>query len=94
MEPLAEEMVERVSWFSPIDYEILLFYDKYDILASAKVISVNIDYTRQYTNKRLNKLTAEGLLEQDDESGLFGLSDRGRRFLAGDLDASDLEDDD
>lgn len=89
-----EEMVERVSWFSPIDYEILLFYEDHDILASPKVISVNIDYNRQYTSKRLNALSNHEIIHKDEDSGLFGLTDKGRKFLAGELDASELERDD
>ncbi|MFC4449812.1 MarR family transcriptional regulator [Halorussus aquaticus] len=84
-------MVERVRWMSPIDYEILLFFEDHDILVSPKVLAVNIDYDRQYTSKRCRKLTQEGILEQDD-SGLYRLSDKGRKFLSGDLDAEELED--
>lgn len=89
-----DEMVERVSWFSPVDYEILLFFGNHDIEASAKVISANIEYDRQYVNKRLRELAEEGLLQKNEESGLYELSELGREFLSGDLDASDLERDD
>lgn len=87
-----KDMVERVSWMSPIDYEILLFYDNHDIFASPKVVSVNIDYDRQYTSKRIRNLRDEGILEKDD-SGLYSLTGKGRQFLAGELEASELEDD-
>jgi predicted transcriptional regulator len=86
-----KEMVERVRWMSPIDYEILLFFEDHEILVSPKVLGANIEYDRQYTSKRCRKLTQEGILEQDGESGLYGLSDRGRRFLAGELDAEEFE---
>lgn len=84
------EMVERVRWMSPIDYEILLFFEEHDIFVSPKVLGANIDYDRQYTSKRCRKLMDEGIL-QKDESGLYTLTEKGRRFLAGDLDASELE---
>ncbi|OYR80865.1 phage repressor protein [Halorubrum ezzemoulense] len=84
------EMVERVSWFSPIDYEILEFFEDHDILASPKVIGVNIDYDRQYTSKRCRVLLDEGLLDQA-QSGIYKLSDRGRSFLAGEVDPDTLE---
>ena len=93
MSPI-DEMVERVSWFSPVDYEILLFFENHDIEASAKVISANIEYDRQYVSKRLRELADESLLQKNDESGLYELSEHGRDFLAGDLNASDLEGDD
>jgi len=85
-----ETMVERVAWMSPIDYHILEFYDEYDIEASPKVVAENIGYERVYTGKRLKTLTASGLLVQE-ENGLYQLTDRGRAFLAGDLDAADLD---
>ncbi|RLM31507.1 MarR family transcriptional regulator, partial [Haloarcula sp. Atlit-120R] len=37
-------MVEIISWFSPADYEILLFYESHDIGATSKVVAYNIDY--------------------------------------------------
>jgi len=83
-----EEMVERVSWFSPVDYEIFLFFEDHDILVSPKVIAVNIGYDRQYVYKRLRVLTEARLLEGED--GIYELTDRGREFLAGDLDEDDL----
>lgn len=83
-------MVERVSWMSPIDYFILDFYEDHDIEASPKVVAENIGYDRQYTGKRLKTLASEDLLQQG-ENDLYGLTDRGREFLAGELDADALE---
>ena len=88
--PSIKEMVERVQWMSPIDYEILLFFEEHDILVTPKVLGSNIDYDRQYTSKRCRELTEKEILRQD-ESGLYGLSQKGRQFLAGKLDADDLE---
>jgi predicted transcriptional regulator len=85
-----DTMVQRVSWMSPIDYFILEFYEDHDIEASPKVVAENINYDRQYTGKRLKTLASEGLLVQK-ENGLYCLTDRGRGFIAGDLDAEDLE---
>jgi DNA-binding MarR family transcriptional regulator len=85
-----KDMVERVPWMSPIDYEIILFFDNHDILASPKVVSVNIDYDRQYTSKRLSKLEEAGLLVKES-SGLYQLSDLARDFLNGEIDADELD---
>lgn len=87
-----EEMVERVAWMSPIDYEILLFFEEHDILASPKVISANIKYDRQYTSKRCRELLKSGILEKSDEYGLYHLSELGKEFLTGEMDADDLPD--
>jgi|GEM_PF-1586759 len=82
-------MVHRISWFRPADYAILRFYDDHDIYISAKGLARNLDYSRQYVNRRLNVLADAGLLARDD--GLYALSDRGRAFLAGGLDLADVE---
>ncbi|MBP1985959.1 MarR family transcriptional regulator [Halolamina salifodinae] len=85
-----EEMVERVSSFSPVDYEILQFFEEHDILASPKVVAVNIDYDRQYVSKRLGELRDLDLLRKD-ESGLYELTDYARSFLDGEVDPEKLE---
>lgn len=82
-------MVERVEWMSPIDYEILLFFEEHDIRVSPKVLSANIDYDRQYTSKRCRRLMEAGILEKD-ESSLYSLTKNGRAFLTGELEASAL----
>ena len=89
--PSLDEMVEHVEWMSPIDYEILIFFEKHDIRVSPKVLAINIEYDRQYTSKRCQRLTEAGILERESE-GVYSLSDKGREFLKGDLDASELED--
>nr|WP_167603407.1 helix-turn-helix domain-containing protein [Halorubrum sodomense] len=84
------EMVERVSWLSPVDYEVLEFFESHDIVTSPKVLAANIDYDRQYVSKRCQTLLSSGLLEQP-EDGLYRLSDLGRDFLAGDVEAEVIE---
>jgi len=71
------------------DY-ILEFLDEKDIKATPRVISANIDYTHQYVNERLKPLRENGLVENTGD-GLYRITDRGRAYLAGELDADDLE---
>lgn len=85
-----ESMVERVEWMSPVHYEVLYFFDEHDIVISPRDLALNIDYTRKYIGQECRKLADAGLLENDD--GKFSLSDLGREFLAGDLDADEVED--
>lgn len=89
-DPDIQEMVERISWFSPVDYEILSFFDTHDIWASAQVVAKNIGYNRRYVNGRLNELEKQGLFHS--EKGIYELTDFGRRFLAGEVDESELSD--
>lgn len=93
-EPMSEsnrlkEMVDRVSWFSPVHYEILDFFDNHDIWISARGLAKNIDYDRNYVTRECPTLVENGLLQK--EGNIYSLTDRGRAFLAGDLDADDLE---
>ena len=88
-----QSMVERVSWMSPIDYEILSFFEDHDIVASPKVIALNIEYDRQYTSKRCRALESEEILTSS-ETGVYSLSERGRKFLLGEIDPEEFEKDD
>lgn len=83
-------MVERVPWMAPVDYEIMLFFDEHPIQISPKVLAANIDYDRQYVGKRCGTLADAGLLESVG-NGLYQLTDTGRAYLEGDLDVSELE---
>ncbi|WP_207586343.1 MarR family transcriptional regulator [Halomontanus rarus] len=82
-------MVERVPWMTPADYEIMIFFDEYDIQVSPKVLAANIDYDRQYVSKRCGELTDVGLLKTDG-NGLYQLTETGYAYLAGELKASEL----
>lgn len=83
-------MVQHVSWFAKIDYPILDFLSEYDILVSPKIVGGNLEIHRSYVGRRLRTLRDAGLLVQH-ENGLYGLSDLGREFLAGDLSREEIE---
>ncbi|QIB79473.1 MarR family transcriptional regulator [Haloferax volcanii] len=83
-----KEMVERISWFSPVDYEILMFYEKYDIGLTAKSLAYNIGYNRKYVNDRMRVLEDAGLFL--NENGIYALSELGREFLTGNVDEDEL----
>ena len=83
-------MRPRVDWMTRADDYILEFLDEKDIKATPRVISANIDYTHQYVNERLKPLRENGLVENTGD-GLYRITDRGRAYLAGELDADDLE---
>ncbi|RDZ65355.1 phage repressor protein [Haloferax sp. Atlit-12N] len=83
------EMVERISWFSPVDYEILMFYDEHDVGVTAKSLAYNIDYNRKYVNQRVRVLEDAGFFT--NTNGIYELTDFGRDFLAGRVDADEVE---
>jgi len=72
------------------DDRILETLESSGLVLSPRVLSENTDYTRNYINKRLKKLRENGLVDRVDD-GLYRITDRGRAYLDGDLDAEDLE---
>lgn len=83
-------MRPRVEWMTRADDYILEFFEEADIVATPHVVSANIDYSRQYVNRRIRKLSENGLLEKSGD-GLYRITERGRDYLAGDLEADVLE---
>jgi len=72
------------------DDRILETLESSGIVLSPAVIAYNTEYTRNYVNKRIRKLRDASLVERVDE-GYYAITDRGRAYLSGDLDADDLE---
>lgn len=66
------------------DNHILEFLHEKEIVATPKVIALNIDFTRQYVNERIARLAAAGLLDRI-QRGVYQISDLGERYLIGDL---------
>jgi Mn-dependent DtxR family transcriptional regulator len=78
-------MRPRIDWMTRSDDRTLKFLAEKEIVASASVIAVNIDYNPSYLSRRCRKLAAAGLLERVDKSN-YGLTDLGERYLSGDVD--------
>jgi predicted transcriptional regulator len=74
------------------DERVLEFLHEKDIIASPSVIAANIDYTQEYISRRCRKLTNAGLLQRADASN-YRVTDLGERFLAGEVNAEELESD-
>jgi len=82
-------MRPRVEWMTRADDYILEFLDETDIVATPQVIAANIDYSRQYVNQRI-RLLADNNLVQNTGDGLYRITDHGRSYLEGELDADEL----
>ena len=82
-------MRPRVEWMTSADNRLLEFLRDKEIVASPRVISVNIDYDRQYVSKRL-RILAQNELVANVDTGLYEITDRGQRYLGGELDKGDL----
>lgn len=86
----------RVDWMTRSDdaiLEFLLNEPSRPVVATPAVIAANIQYTSSTVRKRIRELESNGLVTYfDEEKGLYELTELGRDYLAGRLEASDLED--
>ena len=85
----------RVDWMTRADdaiLEFLLNEGNKPLIANPSTVEANIDYKISHVRRRLRALQQAGLVEYFDEGrGLYQITDRGRAYLAGELDAKDLE---
>ena len=85
----------RVSWMTAADDRILEFLlneGNRPLVATPAVIEMNVDYQRTHVSNRLGELLDAGLVEYyDEERAAYQITDRGRAYLAGELDADELE---
>lgn len=98
-------MRPRVPWMNELDDAILEFFEVLDepggkpVALSPTPIWVNLTRVRGITDKkqntfsrRMNQLAVAGLLSKiDDGRGYYVITDKGRRYLSGNLDISELE---
>jgi Mn-dependent DtxR family transcriptional regulator len=75
------------------DDRILETLESSGLKLSPRILSVNIDYSRHYVSRRLNKLQEAGLVDKVDD-GLYQITQKGSDYLSGSLDADDLQLDD
>nr|WP_223301521.1 winged helix-turn-helix domain-containing protein [Haladaptatus sp. R4] len=77
------------------DPAILEFFGEQGIAMPPAVVSFNIEGISHPTVKRRMPILAEeGLLEKIEEKrGYYRITEKGRQYLAGDLDADELEKD-
>ena len=92
---IAQPDVRRpASWMRPKDDRILEALDEVGNLnpigISREGMKPRVDTTAKYASERCNKLIKYGLVMYVD-SHLFAITDLGRAYLAGDVDAATLE---
>lgn len=99
-------MRPRVPWMNELDDTILEFLaaigtpDGEEVVIAPKDVWLNVKVLRKKTDKasntvsrRMANLESKGLLQLVGDSGKhYVITDKGRAYLAGDLDASKLED--
>jgi len=82
-----------VSWMTKSDPAILELFEESGLTMPPAVVSYNLDGVSHVTVKRrLSELEEHGLLEKaEDKRGYYAITDCGRAYLAGELDAAELE---
>ena len=73
----------------PLDERILEALESSGLILSPAVIAINIDKSRSEVNRRLSTLVEYGLVTRIQQ-GYYEITDAGREYLAGELDASTL----
>ena len=88
-------MYERVAWMRPVDTAILeLLYSVPTLQLSAGNIATNIDYERNYVNKRCRKLADEGLLNREELGDpYYDITSEGVAVVDNDADPEELRSD-
>ncbi|GAB3327804.1 winged helix-turn-helix domain-containing protein [Haloplanus salinarum] len=84
-------MRQRADWMVPSDDAILEYLADAGEVPPA-VIGRNIDSHPNYVGERCRTLASYGLVDRR-EDGYYALTDYGRRYLSGDLDATQLTSD-
>ncbi|WP_336361814.1 MarR family transcriptional regulator [Haladaptatus sp. ZSTT2] len=82
-------MRKRAEWMTPFDDQILEVLHSSQLVLSPSIIAFNLERSREGVSKRLSELTSHGLVEKI-ERGKYEISGKGEAYLAGDLDASEL----
>lgn len=74
------------------DERVLEFLHEKDIVASPSVIAANIEYTGEYISRRCQRLADAELIQRVDATN-YRITDKGERYLDGELDATELKSD-
>lgn len=72
--------------------EFLLNSPNDPLIATPRVIEANIEYKIATVRTRIRELYQAGLVDYvNEEQALYTITDKGRAYLSGELDAADLE---
>jgi predicted transcriptional regulator len=83
-------MRPRVEWMNQTDDRILEALDESGMVLTPVVLAKNLDYSRTWVSTRVSKLVDAGLVE-NPEGSFYQITEKGSKYLAGDLAADELE---
>ncbi|WP_280536611.1 winged-helix domain-containing protein [Halopenitus sp. POP-27] len=81
---------KRGEWQTSLDDEILEILASSELVLSPSIIAYNLDRSREGVASRIRILTNYGLIEKE-QRGKYKITESGRNYLKGELDASQLE---
>jgi len=83
------------SWMTPADRAILerlLNEGNDELVLTPALVAENTDYARTTVREHVIELRNHGLVEyHDEERAIYRLTQKGRSYLAGELDADEIE---
>ena len=98
--PVCRDMRPRVSWMTGNDDSILEYLHEKDVALPPAPLHYNLErsgYSVGYSTvrRRLQLLEEHGLVKKEKEKeGYYGITDKGRNYLVGELEAEELEETD
>ena len=90
-------MRPRVSWMTGNDDSILEYLEEHEVALPPRGLEINLEREQigisyRTINRRLKQLQEKGLVEKiDEQSGYYAITEKGSAYLAGEIDASELE---
>lgn len=86
---------QLASWMTPVDRDILERLQNEgnrELVLNPASIAANTDWSHQTVREHVSNLRDHDLIEYHNQKrGVYCLSDRGRKYLNGEIDASELE---
>lgn len=83
---------KRGQWMNTAIDPVLEFLDDHDVAVPIGVLDNELDPGYRTIKRGLEELEAHGFVTRDDDyTSYYRITERGRQYLAGELDASDLE---
>lgn len=86
--PSSQMRRQRADWMNPVDDEIMELLDESGA-GTPQSLANELTKNNDYIGVRCRELASKGLLERPSR-GLYVLTDEGKQYLAGELDAGEL----
>jgi len=86
---------QLASWMTPVDRDILERLQNEgnrELVLTPALIAANTDWSHQAIREHVSNLREHELIEYHNRKrGVYRLSDRGRKYLSGEIEVSELE---